>query len=156
MNRSLTVAVPSSAQIVKAILGIGIAVLIVFVGLRLGGSLLGPAGAQALSTGSGLQEIHTTQGVYVGQLVKEDDSYLSLRTPAVVREAQDADGGSGSGRILVILLASEPYYIAGDVVLPRDQVILVGNVTPGSPLDTAYRQATGELPPPSSTPSSAP
>jgi hypothetical protein len=156
LSRSLTVALPSPARVAKAVVAIAAAVLIVIVGLRIGGSLLGPAAAKALSAGGALQEIHTTQGLYVGQVVAEDESYISLRTPAVVREEQATDGGTPSGRILVILLASEPYYVAGDVVLPRNQVVLVGNVTPGSPLDTAYRQATGELPAPSATPSSAP
>ena len=156
MSRSLTVAVPPPAQIARAIVAIVAAVLIVIVGLRIGGALLGPGGAKALSAGGALQEIHTTQGVYVGQVVAEDESYITLRTPAIVREEPAADGATGSGRILVILLAADPYFVAGDVVLPRDQVVLVGNVMTGSPLETAYRQATGELPAPSAAPSSAP
>ena len=155
MSRSLTVAVPSPARMAKAVLAIAVGVLMVVVGLRIGGALLGSGAAKSLAAGAALQEVHTTQGVYVGQVVAEDEGYLTLRTPAIVREEQGSEG-TASGRILVILLASEPYYVAGDVVLRRDQVVLVGNVAAGSPLDTAYRQATGELPPPTSAPSSSP
>ncbi len=151
MSRSLTVSLPPMVRVVQVIVALVVAVGLVYLGLRIGSALTAPAPAEGLSGGAALQEVHTTQGVYLGKVAAEDGSYLRLASPAVVREEQ-AQGGGQSGRVLVILLAAEPYYVSGDILIPTSQVVLVGNVIPGSPLDTAYRQARGELPPPAATP----
>ena len=47
---------------------------------------------------------------------------------------------------LVQTLAVDPYALDGDVVIPLDQVVLVGTVVAGSGLEGAYLQAIDSSP----------
>jgi hypothetical protein len=156
MTRSLTLRVPSLRQIVLAVAGIAVAVVLLTVGIRLGASLLSPTAVNGLAREGELHEIQVLGGaVYLGRIVSDDGTSIRLSRPAVVRQEAEpaASPGAGGPRIVVQSLATDPYGIAADIIIPLDNVTLVGVVQPTSSLGVAYSQAMGLTPAPGASPS---
>jgi hypothetical protein len=156
MSRSLTLRVPSARQVGIALAGIVVAVVVLAVGVRLGASLLSPSTVTGLAREGELHEVQVLGGaVYLGRIVGEDGSVIRLARPAVVRtEANPAASPGAEGpRIIVQNLATDPYGIAADIVIPIENVTLVGVVQPTSSLARAYGEAMGITPPPAGSPS---
>ena len=156
MSRSMTVAVPSPRRIlVSLLLVIGAAVLVI-AGIRIGDALLGPSPIMSIASGGGLQQVRIVGGTtYLGIVLSDEGGALRLSRPAVVREevAPAASGAASESRIVVQSLATDPFGIAADIIIPLDQVALVGEVAPTSSLAAAYGQAMGTIPAPTSDPS---
>lgn len=151
----MTVPVPSSKGILT---GIGVVVaglVLVLVGARFGAELLRPSAVMSVADGGGLHQVQLLGGLtYIGTIVSDDDGAVRLQGPAIVREeplASAAADGSTT-RIVVQSLASDPFAIEGDVVIPLDQVALVGVIAPGSGMAGAYAQAMGAAGEPEATP----
>lgn len=156
MSRSLTLPVPSPREVLVAIAGVAVALAVVFVGVRLGGTMLSPSSIMRLAAEGDLHEVQLLGGaVYLGTIVEDDGDALRLARPAVVRQEQApaASDGSGGQRTVVQRLSTDPFGIAADVLIPLDQVTLVGVVEPSSSLARAYDQATGVTPTPAASPS---
>jgi len=152
LSRSVTVAVPTASGLIRTILALAVGTALVLAGARLGLALLSPGPAAEFALDGRLQQVVTTTNTFVGQVVSDDGTYLRLRGPAIVRDAS----GDGSSQLIVQLLRVDPYDLDGEILVMRSEVILVGNVLAGSGLETAYRQATGDLPAPTSGPTVAP
>jgi hypothetical protein len=152
LSRSVTVAVPSVSGIVRIVLALVVAVVLLAVGVRIGLALLSPGTAAEFADDGRLQQVVTVTDTFVGRVVSDDGTYLRLRGPAVVRDASS----SSQGQLIVQLLVADPFDLDGEILVARSEVILVGNVLVGSGLETAYRQATGELPAPTPVPTAAP
>jgi hypothetical protein len=156
MSRSLTLRVPSARQIGLALAGIVVAIVVLAVGVRLGASLLSPSTVIGLAREGELHQVQVLGGaVYLGRIVGDDGSTIRLARPAVVRQEANpaASPGAEGPRIIVQSLATDPYGIAADIVIPLDNVTLVGVVQPTSSLAGAYNQAMGVTPPPAASPS---
>lgn len=156
MSRSLTLPVPSLRQVVLVVASLVLAILVLAVGIRLGGSLLSPAPVMRLAGEGQLHEIQVLGGaVYLGTIVSDDGSTLRLARPAVVRQEQTpaASQGAQGPRVVVQSLSTDPFGIAADIVIPLQQVTLVGVVQPSSSLYQAYSQAMGLTPGPAASPS---
>lgn len=145
MSRSLTVSVPPPALIARWLGWLVLGVVVIVAGVIGGQTLTRRDSAVALAASTPLQQIQTSSGVYLGKIVSADDNYLRIFGPAVLRENQPSASGQPP-QLLVIRLTSEPFDLDGDVLIPRENVILIGNVARNSPLETAYRQAIGDLP----------
>lgn len=152
MSRSVTVSLPSVSGIVRTVVLVVAALVLLAVGIRVGIGLLSPGPAADFGRDTGLQQVLTTANTFVGRVVSDDGTYVRLAGPAIVRDASS----SGSSQLVVQLLTVDPFDLDGDILIPRSQVVLVGNVTAGSGLETAYRQATGELPTPTLGPTPTP
>jgi hypothetical protein len=151
VSRSLTVSVPSARRIGQVLLAIALAIALLYLGLRIGRALTEGGPAARFAAPGALQEIQLADGsFYLGRIVADEDDYVRLAGAAIVRSDQ-AQGGGGS-RLIVQLVVAEPQSIAGDLLVPREQILYIGNVAANSGLETAYRQATGELPQPSAPP----
>ena len=117
-------------------------VAIVWIGSVVGSSMFGRGPAGHL-VGGGLAEIHMADGtLYLGEIVSERDGFLQISGAAVV--IPDAGSSGSASQLLVQLLTGDPYALGGDILIASDHVTLVGAVIPGSGLEKAYRQATGE------------
>ncbi|MCI0583584.1 MAG: hypothetical protein L0227_11975 [Chloroflexi bacterium] len=143
MSRSVTVPIPGVARVGRVLLVLVAAAVIALVGIRAGLWLVSPGPAAEL-TADGLAQIQTTSATYVGRIVDDDGAYLRVADPAIIRP----ESGEPDARLLVQLLTAEPFNVAGEILIGREQVVLVGAVAAGSGLETAYRQATGDLPQP--------
>lgn len=155
MSRSLTLRVPPLRQIVLAVAGIAVAVVLLAVGIRLGASLLSPTAVIGLAREGELHEIQVLGGaVYLGRIVGDDGSTVRLARPAVVRQesAPAASPGAEGPRIVVQSLATDPYGIAADILIPLENITLVGVVQPTSSLGVAYAEAMGLTPAPGASP----
>jgi hypothetical protein len=151
VSRSVTLPIPTAGRLVRVLVGVLIVAAMVGVGVRVGLWIVSPGPAAEFAAG-GLQQVQTAGGTYVGRIVADDGTYVRIAAPAIVRPES-----AESGRLLVQLLTADPFDLGGDILVPRTQVLLIGNVTAGSGLETAYRQAIGELPPaPTPTPKSSP
>ena len=160
MSRSLTLPVPSTRQIALAVGAVLVAIAVVFVGIRLGTSLLTPSPVMGLAAEGDIHEVQLLGGaVYLGKIVGDDGSALRLARPAVVRQeaAAAASPGASPGaqgpRVIVQSLATDPYGIAADILIPLDQVTLIGVVEPSSSLGKAYGEAMGLISAPATSPS---
>ena len=71
----------------------------------------------------------------VGQIGRVDIS-LEVGGVAEVVEVSSA----------VQLLQTEPYGVAGDLLIPRGQIVFIGNVADDAGLRDAYTQATSSAP----------
>jgi hypothetical protein len=157
MSRSLTLRVPSPRQIVLTIVGVAAAIAVLIVGARLGASLLSPSPIMGLAAEGSVHEVQLLGGaIYLGTIVADDGSMLRLARPAVVRQegtAPSASPGQQGPRIIVQSLATDPYGIAADILIPLDQVATVGVVQPSSSLGRAYGEAMGLTQAPAGSPS---
>jgi hypothetical protein len=156
MSRSLTLSVPSLRQIALAVGGVLAAMALLFVGVRLGASLLSPSPVMGLAAEGEIHEVQLLGGtVYLGRIVGDDRSILRLARPAAVRQEQGpAASQSAQGpRIIVQSLATDPYGIAADILIPLDQVGFIGVVQPSSSLGQAYGEAMGLTSAPAASPS---
>jgi hypothetical protein len=147
MSRSMTVRVPSGPRLLAGILAVLAIVVLTLVGLRLGASLLSPGAAAEFSTLTDLQQVQTPSATYLGRVVSDRDGYVRLTGPAIIR-TQPAPSGSPDGeqQVVVQLLQSEPYGVAGDLLIPREQVLAIANVADDAGLRDAYAQASGTAP----------
>jgi hypothetical protein len=156
MSRSLTLAVPSARQVVLAVVGVLVAVAVVVVGVRIGASVLSPSPVIRLAAEGDLHEVQLLGGaVYLGTIVDDDGATLRLARPAIVRQEQapTASAGAAGPRTIVQGLATDPFGIAADILIPLDQVTLIGVVLPTSSLARAYGEAMGLTPAPAASPS---
>jgi hypothetical protein len=156
MSRSLTLSVPSPRRIVLTLLGIAVAVAVLFIGVRLGSSILSQSPVMGLAAEGSLHEVQVLGGaVYLGTIVKDDGSTLRVSRPAIIRQEQvpAASPGTQGPRIIVQSLATDPYGIAADVLIPLQQVTFVGVVGPSSSLGKAYAEAMGVAGAPTASPS---
>ena len=156
MSRSLTLPVPSLRQILLAAGAIVVAVVLLALGIRLGASLLSPTAVIGLAREGELHEVQVLGGaVYLGRIVGDDGDTLRLARPAAVRQesAPAASPGAEGPRIVVQSLATDPYGIAADILIPLDNITLVGVVQPTSSLGRAYAEAMGLTPAPGPSPS---
>jgi hypothetical protein len=155
VSRSLTVSVPPRRRVGQVLLALALAAALLYLGVRIGRELTQPGPAARFAAPDALQELQLADGsVYVGRVVADEDGYLRLAGAAIVRPEQAQAGRSP--RLLVVLVAADPQDIAGDLLIPREQVLYIGNVAASSGLETAYRQATGELPQASPQPGATP
>jgi hypothetical protein len=117
------------------------------VGIRLGMSLVSPGPAAEFSTFTDLQEVQTSSATYLGRIVEDRDGYVRIAEPAIVR-AEPVPSGSTDGeqQVIVQLLQTEPYGVAGDLLIPREQIVFIGNVADDAGLRDAYTQATSSAP----------
>jgi hypothetical protein len=150
MSRSLTLQVPSPRRVLLIVIGIVVAVAVIFAVARLTASILAPSPVMRVAADGNLHEVQVLGGtVYLGTVVADDGSALRLARPAVIRseQAPAASGDVGnSSRIVVQSLATDPFGIAADIVIPLDNVTLVGVVQPNSSLGRAYTEAIGVAP----------
>ena len=155
MSRSLTLRVPSVRQVVLAVGGVILAVALVVVGVRLGSSVLSPSAVMDLAAEGELHQVQVLGGTaYLGTIVGDDGDSLRLARPALIRQEQApaASAGSQGPRIVVQSLATDPYGISADILIPLENVTLLGVVQPTSSLAVAYREAMGVTPPASPSP----
>lgn len=153
MSRSLTVPVPPASRVVRWVAAVVLVVVLLVAGIRLGAILTARDPLLALADAAPVQQVQTVNGVYLGRIVAVDGDYIRLYAPAVVRET---DGeGQEAPQMIVIQLGRQPFDLGGDVLIPRAQVLLVGNVAGSSALEVAYRQAIGDLPQPTPAPSAS-
>jgi hypothetical protein len=156
MSRSLTLSVPSPRRIVLTVVGVLLAIAVLAVGVRLGASVLSPSPVMGLAAEGDLHQIQVLGGaVYLGRIVEDDGGTLRLSRPAVVRQEQApaASQGTQGPRTVVQSLATDPYGIAADILIPLDKVTLVGVVQPSSSLGRAYGEAMGLTPAQAPSPS---
>ena len=155
MSRSLTLRVPSVRQVLLALGGVILAAALVVVGVRLGSSILSPSPVMDLAAEGELHQVQVLGGtVYLGTIVADDGGTLRLARPAQVRQEQapSASAGSQGPRIVVQSLATDPFGLSADILIPLDNVTLLGAVQPASSLAVAYREAMGVTPAPSPSP----
>ena len=141
------------------VLGIVVAVIVVFGVARLTASILSPSPVMDLASEGELHEVQLLGGaVYVGTIVTDDGSMLRIARPAIVRQEQApaASPGTEGPRVIVQSLTTDPFGIAADIVIPLDQVAFVGVLQPSSSLAVAYSEAVGLTQPPAATPSPSP
>lgn len=143
----MTVSVPSGQRLLVGIVAVLAIVVLALVGLRLGTALLSPGPAVQFSSLTDLQQVQTPAGTYLGRVVSDQDGYLRVASPAIIR-TQPAPSGSPDGeqQVVVQLLQTEPYGVAGDLLIPRDQVLAIANVADDAGLRDAYAQAAGSAP----------
>jgi hypothetical protein len=156
MSRSLTLPVPSVRQVALTVGTVVLAIILLILGIRLGATLLAPSPVMELAAGGDLHQVQLLGGVvYLGTIAGDDRATLRLTRPALVRQEQApaASGTTGGPRIVVQSLATDPYGIAADVLIPLDKVLLIGVVQPTSSLGQAYGEAMGLTPAPSAAPS---
>lgn len=153
MSRTLTVHLPSATQLVRGALAV-LVVLAVIGGGALVGSRLTTAGeARSFAQSGRLQEVRLADGsVIVGFLDDDAGGYLRLSGAAEVR----AGTGSQAGATIVQVIGTDPVDATGDMLISNGQVVAIMNVAAGSGLETAYRQATGQIPAPTAGPTQAP
>lgn len=128
---------------------VAVALALVLVGIRIGTILLQTSPVMSVAAESELSQVQLIGGiVYVGQIINDDDGTIRLRDGAQVRqEAVPAASGQQAGtQIVVQSLATDPFGLTADVVIPMDQVTLVGAVSPASSLAQAYAQAMSGSP----------
>ena len=157
MSRSLTLPIPSVRQVVLAVGGVLLGVAVVLVGVRLGASVLSPSPhfIMDLAAEGELHQVQVLGGtVYLGTVVGDDRESLRLARPALIRQEQApaASAGGQGPRTVVQSLATDPYGISADILIPLENVTLIGVVQPTSSLAVAYREAMGVTPAPSPSP----
>jgi hypothetical protein len=136
--------------------GVLLALALLILGVRLGAALLSPSPVMGIAAEGGLHQVQVLGGaVYLGTIVGDDGDTLRLARPAVVRQEQApaSSAGEAGPRTIVQVLATDPYGIAADVLIPLDQVTLIGVVQPTSSLARAYAEAMGVTPAPAASPS---
>jgi hypothetical protein len=159
MSRSLTLPVPSLRTVVLAVVGIAVAIAVIFGVARLTASILSPSPVMDLAAEGGLHEVQVLGGsVYLGTIVTDDGSMLRLARPAIVRQEQvpEASPGTQGSRVIVQSLTTDPFGIAADIVIPLEVVTFIGVLEPSSSLAVAYGEAMGPTQPPAATPSPSP
>jgi hypothetical protein len=129
---------PFWLRLLAVVGGLVLAGSIIFVGLRVGQTVLGEGPIDAL--GGQLQQLQTTSGTYVGRITEVRRGYVVLAEPAVVTAQAAADGEATE--YLVEALASEPYGISGEITIREEQIVLAGAVASDSGLAGAYEAAT--------------
>ena len=122
--------------VVLAVAAVGLLAASGFVGAL----LLGPGTAARL--GGQLQEVQTPSGNYVGRIVKDDGSWITLADPAVV-SVQAAPDNTGN-QVVVRSLTAEPFGLGGQILISHGQIGFVASVESDSQLAAAYRQALGK------------
>jgi len=140
VTRSLTLKLPTLRRVGYWLASLVVAAALLALGVRIGLALFGPG--EAASLGGQLQEVQTTGGTYVGRIASDNGHYVRLSQPAIVR-AQPAASAEGGSQFVVQMLATEPFGIAGDLVINRDQIIFMGRVASDSDLASAYREVSG-------------
>jgi hypothetical protein len=121
---------------------VALAAGILLLGWILGGRLVGGGPVARLASGAVI-ELHLQGGaVLIGQLVAEEGDYLRLRSPASLT-APAAGAEPDGGQWTVRMLGSDPFAVAGDVLVPSDQITFLGAVAAQSGIAAAYRQAAG-------------
>ena len=155
MSRSLTLRVPSVRQVVLAVGGVLVVLALLIVGVRLGASAFAPSRIMDLAAEGELHQVQVLGGnVYLGMIVGDDGGALRLARPALIRQEQvpAASAGGQGPRIVVQSLATDPYGISADILIPLENVTLVGVVQPTSSLAVAYREAMNVTPAASPSP----
>jgi hypothetical protein len=149
MSHTVTVRLPSLAQVVRVVVGAIVVIVVIGLGL-LAWSQLNPASEpRSFAQAGRLQEITLVNGtVVVGQLKDDAGGYLRVSGAAEV----SAGTGDQAGAMVVKMIATDPTDADGEVLISVSQVVTIMNVLPGSGLETAYRQASGELPQPTTSP----
>jgi hypothetical protein len=153
VGNTVTVRLPSPALVARLALAAIAAVAVVAAGVFVGTRLTSPDEVQTFAQGAPLQEIRLADGtVVVGEVSAVGAEYLHLSGAA------DVTSGSGeqAGATVVRMITAEPVDANGAMLISRDQVISIMNVVPGSQLETAYRQASGQLQKPTSAPAGSP
>ena len=153
MSMTLTIRLPSRRSLARTALAVIAAALLVGAGVFVAAQLSRGGEIGDFTEGYQLQEIRLCDGtVLVGYLGSESGGYVVVGMAADVRQGS----GSQAGVTIVQLLKIDPVDATGDVLLLRGQIVAIMNVAPGSALETAYRQAIGELPPASIQPQLSP
>jgi hypothetical protein len=147
----LTVNVPPASRLIAGIVALAVVILVVLAGIRIGSALFQPDPAVSLAAAAPLQQIQTSSGVYLGKVVGADGTYVRLARPAALQQSQSGETGS-QPQLVVVRLSAQPFDIDGDILIERDQIVVIGNVVADSGLEIAYRQAFGDLPPSSPAP----
>jgi len=118
------------------------AVAVVLVGVVVGGALTREGIVETVAGKGGLVEVHLGTGVIVvGRFEGSSEGFLHLSLAATITSQPAASGQPAA--FLVELLSVDPYDLAGEALIPHEQVLLVGPVAAGSSLEAAYRQAIG-------------
>ncbi len=121
----------------RVIGGIVVAAVIVLAGMQIGALVAQPRGAAGLA--GELHQIHTASGLYVGTVTREDGDYIRLAAASIITPVE---GDEGQYRVQP--LAAEPYSASGEVLIAREQVVLVASVASDSELAAAYDEVFGE------------
>lgn len=114
---------------------IGLLVFGGWIGIR----LLGPR--TSTDSATSLSEVQTNGGTYVGHIVSDDGTWVTLGDAAVVT-VEAVPSGAGS-QVVVRSLSGEPYGLGTQIRVSRRQVVFVGDVASDSQLAAAYRKAVG-------------
>jgi hypothetical protein len=149
VGNTVTIRLPSPAVVARLALAALAAVAVVAAGVFVGTRLTSPDEVQTFAQGAPLQEIRLADGtVVVGRVSAVGSAYLRLSGAA------DVTSGTGeqAGATVVRMITAEPVDASGAMLISRDQVVSIMNVASGSELETAYRQASGQLEKPTSTP----
>jgi hypothetical protein len=156
MSRSLTLSVPSARQVSMVLATVLGALALLLVGARIGASLLAPSPVMSVTAGGELHQIQLLGGsAYLGRILSDEGGMLRVGDAALLRQQQapTASGNQAETQLIVQSLTTDPFGITSDVVIPIDQVALIGVVDPDSSLGAAYGEAMGTRRVPSGTPS---
>jgi hypothetical protein len=153
MSRTLTVRLPNAIQLARGFLILVAAIAIIAAGAFVASRLTSAGAVRGFAQSGRLQEIRLTDGtVVVGQIESDAGGYLTIDGAAEVR----AGSGTQAGATIVQMITADPVDAGGEMLIADGQIVAIMNVTTGSGLETAYRQATGQLPAPSPAPSARP
>lgn len=127
----------ATQRFVRPVLIVVGASIVIGAGALLGSRLVTPGLAQRIAGASDLFEIHTATGSFiVGSYRGEDDEFIRIALPASVAPDPDNDE-----QYTVTLLAENPFDLAGEIVVAKEQLVLAGPVAAGSALETGYWDA---------------
>jgi hypothetical protein len=153
MSPTLTVRLPNAVQLARGFLALVAAIAIIAAGVFVASRLTSVGEVRGFAQSGHLQEIRLADGtVVVGQIENDAGGYLTIDGAAEVR----AGSGAQAGATIVQMISADPVDAGGEMLIPDGQIVAIMNVTTGSGLETAYRQATGQLPAPSPAPSAIP
>ena len=114
------------------------AVLLAIAGVIVGQLLARPDDIALIEPGTVI-EVHLDTGqIVLGVYAGEDASYLILSAPATLAAGSDEDA-----TLSVRSMAVAPQSIAGNVLVERAQVVLIGAIQVDSDLYAGYLEATG-------------
>jgi hypothetical protein len=102
------------------------------------GGLLSRGGPMAMAPAGSLYEAHLVDGsVYLGELTGDTGGYVELSAPAIVLP----EGGGDESTYRVVSLTNDPYAIVGPVLIPREQILVIGAVAARTSIEQAYLDA---------------
>jgi hypothetical protein len=142
LTRSVTFRLPSPRTLALAAVTLLAGLLVLWAGIRVGSGLVTGSPLERLARTPGVHELVTPSGTFLGRIVEVDEAFVRLAEPAFVRGAPAAQASASPGpQALVQPMTAFPYLLSGDLVIAADDITAAGLVTPGSELESVYRNA---------------